>query len=81
MWEGERGTGSLDDPAGPGSGGLFGDAETRAFYEELPDLLSAVPLTILGFTPEQVMTITFDAFVFVSPEIGHPNGINNPYLQ
>lgn len=60
MWEGGRegGTGSLDDPAGPGSGGLFGDAETRAFYEELPDLLSAVPLTILGFTPEQVLYCT-----------------------
>lgn len=56
MWEGGRegGTGSLDDAAGPGSGGLFGDVETRAFYEELPDLLTTVPLTILGFTPEQV---------------------------
>jgi hypothetical protein len=39
------------------SGGLFGDAETRAFYEDLPDLLSLVPLTILGLTPEQAIRV------------------------
>jgi hypothetical protein len=32
---------------------LFGDPETRAFYEDLPDLLSLVPLSILGLTHEQ----------------------------
>eukprot|EP01035_Chromulina_nebulosa_P023626 gene23626-30637_t len=35
------------------SGGLFGDPETRSFYEDLPDFLSLVPITVLGFSPEQ----------------------------
>ncbi len=35
------------------SGGPYGDPETRSFYEDLPDLLSIVPLAVLGFTPEQ----------------------------
>lgn len=35
------------------TGGIFGDAETKLFYEELPDLLSLVPLSVFGFTPEQ----------------------------
>lgn len=35
------------------NGGIFGDAETRSFYEDLPDLLSLVPLSVLGLTPEQ----------------------------
>ena len=51
MWT-EKDAGAGDDAAA--SGGLFGDAETRAFYEDLPDLLTLVPLTILGFSPEQV---------------------------
>ena len=56
VWEaGRDGSGGADEAGGTaGAGGLFGDPETRAFYEELPDLLSAVPLTILGFSPEQV---------------------------
>jgi hypothetical protein len=56
VWEaGKDGLGAADDLIGAAAaGGLFGDAETRAFYEELPDLLSLVPLTILGLTPEQV---------------------------
>ena len=54
VWEGGKDA-STEDPTGAaGSGGLFGDPETRAFYEELPDLLATVPLTILGLTPEQV---------------------------
>lgn len=40
--------------AGAGDYGPFGDAETRAFYEDLPDLLAMVPLSALGLTPEQV---------------------------
>lgn len=32
---------------------MYGDPETRSFYEDLPDLLSLVPLSVLGFTPEQ----------------------------
>ena len=51
MWEAGKEGGAEDVSA---AGGLFGDAETRAFYEELPDLLSSVPLSVLGFTPEQV---------------------------
>lgn len=44
VWEG--GSGGAD-------GGLYDDAETRSFYEDLPDLLSMVPLSALGLTPEQ----------------------------
>lgn len=33
--------------------GPYGDAESRAFYEDLPDLLATVPLAALGLTPEQ----------------------------
>lgn len=36
-----------------GAGGYYGDPETRSFYEDLPDLLSLVPLSVLGLTPEQ----------------------------
>lgn len=35
------------------TGGIHGDPETWAFYEQLPDILSLVPLTVLGLTPEQ----------------------------
>ena len=38
-------------------GGLYDDAETRSFYEDLPDLLSMVPLSALGLTPEQAATM------------------------
>ena len=34
-------------------GGAFDDEETRAFYEDLPDLLSTVPASVLGLTQEQ----------------------------
>lgn len=54
MWT-EKDAGANEDPTA--NGGLFGDAETRAFYEELPDLLTLVPLNVLGFTPEQVLLI------------------------
>jgi hypothetical protein len=56
VWEaGKDGMGAAEDLASAAAaGGLFGDAETRAFYEELPDLLSLVPLTILGLSSEQV---------------------------
>ena len=54
MWT-EKDAGASEDPTA--NGGLFGDAETRAFYEELPDLLTLVPLNVLGFTPEQVLLI------------------------
>jgi hypothetical protein len=56
VWEGGRDASAAEDLANSAAaaGGLFGDPETRAFYEELPDLLAAVPLTVLGLTPEQV---------------------------
>jgi hypothetical protein len=40
---------------GSGDYGPYGDAESKAFYEDLPDLLAQVPLTALGLTPEQVL--------------------------
>lgn len=40
-------------PTGDLSYGPYGDGETRAFYEDLPDLLALVPLTVLGLTAEQ----------------------------
>lgn len=52
MWEGNSGNNAADDAAG--NAGLFEDSETRAFYEDLPDLLSLVPLSILGLSHEQV---------------------------
>ena len=55
-----RGSLSVWD-AGTGSGvgdyGPFGDAESRSFYEDLPDLLSMVPLFALGLTIEQVRIV------------------------
>eukprot|EP00601_Ochromonadales_sp_CCMP2298_P029516 CAMPEP_0173333230 /NCGR_PEP_ID=MMETSP1144-20121109/4763_1 /TAXON_ID=483371 /ORGANISM="non described non described, Strain CCMP2298" /LENGTH=1288 /DNA_ID=CAMNT_0014278143 /DNA_START=84 /DNA_END=3950 /DNA_ORIENTATION=+ len=62
--EEEDGTGGLsvwadgreaEDPIA--KGGLHGDPESRAFYEDLPDLLAAVPLTVLGLTPEQAQSM------------------------
>ena len=58
MWT-EKDPGANEDPTA--NGGLFGDAETRAFYEELPDLLTLVPLNVLGFSPEQVLRKTYQA--------------------
>ena len=55
VWEGSGGSGESGDAVGgSGSGGLYGDAEARAFYEDLPDMLLLVPLSVLGLTPEQV---------------------------
>jgi hypothetical protein len=56
----DAGRGSLsvwDAGSGTGAGdyGPFGDAESRAFYEDLPDLLAMVPLSALGLSPEQVI--------------------------
>lgn len=39
------------------TGGIFGDAETKSFYEDLPDLLTLVPLSVLGLTPEQAAAL------------------------
>jgi regulator of nonsense transcripts 2 len=44
LWDGQ--TGSSDYRP-------FDDAESKAFYEDLPDLLASVPLKVLGLTPEQ----------------------------
>lgn len=46
MWNGEMG-------AGGAALGPFDDEETRAFYEELPDLLAMLPPTLLGLTEEE----------------------------
>ncbi len=48
-----------EDEAGVAAGGYYGDPETRSFYEDLPDLLTLVPLTVLGITPEQVSQFFF----------------------
>jgi regulator of nonsense transcripts 2 len=47
------------------SGGYYGDQETRSFYEDLPDLLNLVPLSVLGLTPEQVCTCPLHSFTGV----------------
>ena len=36
---------------------LYGDAESRAFYEDIPDLLNTVPLAALGITAEQALAL------------------------
>ena len=51
VWEGSRQSEEVDMDT---RGGLYDDLEARVFYEELPDLLSLVPITSLGLTPEQV---------------------------
>jgi hypothetical protein len=68
VWEGGRDNSAAEDLANSAAaaGGLFGDPETRAFYEELPDLLAAVPLTVLGLTPEQVCCGYLVLFVICS---------------
>jgi regulator of nonsense transcripts 2 len=40
-----------------GDYGPYEDAESKSFYEDLPDLLVMVPLAALGFTPEQAAAI------------------------
>ena len=37
--------------------GPYGDAESRAFYEDLPDLLALTPLAVLGFTVEEAQSL------------------------
>lgn len=64
----DAGRGSLsvwDAGSGAGAGdyGPFGDAESRAFYEDLPDLLAMVPLSALGLSPEQVARTTWSYYV------------------
>ena len=67
VWEGSgsgaagSGPGTGEDETGTASGGYYGDAETRAFYEDLPDILALVPLSVLGLTQEQVRCL----FVFI----------------
>lgn len=43
--------------AGSANSGPYGDAESRSFYEDLPDLLTMVPLTALGLTSEQAAAL------------------------
>lgn len=60
VWDGgSGGLNVISHAAGEevGSGGLFGDAETRSFYEDLPDMLSLVPISVLGITQEQAATL------------------------
>jgi regulator of nonsense transcripts 2 len=54
VWEGSGGGIDKEEYA---ASGLFGDPETRSFYEDLPDLLSLVPLSILGLTHEQATVL------------------------
>ena len=55
MWEGGVTSSKLEGDVDTSTrGGLYEDAEARTFYEDLVDLLSQVPLTVLGLTPEQV---------------------------
>ena len=49
---GTEAAGSLDH-------GPYGDAESRSFYEDLPDLLASVPLAALGLTAEQATVTHF----------------------
>lgn len=48
LWSGEGGA-----PGGEGDLGPWDDEETRSFYEDLPDLLTAVLPSQLGLTTEQ----------------------------
>lgn len=36
---------------------LYGDSESKAFYEDIPDLLNTVPLAALGITAEQALAL------------------------
>ena len=48
VWEGS---------ATVGDGGPYGDVDSRSFYEDLPDILSMVPLAALGFTADQAAAL------------------------
>jgi hypothetical protein len=49
-----------------GDGGPYGDVDSRSFYEDLPDLLSMVPLSALGLTSEQAIALKEKWKVFYS---------------
>jgi regulator of nonsense transcripts 2 len=51
VWDGGNNASNAD------YNGPFGDLESRAFYEDLPDLLAMVPLNLLGLTPEQAAAL------------------------
>ena len=55
VWEGSASAAA--SAAAAADGGVYGDPETRAFYEDLPDLLNLVPLVSLGLTPDQASLI------------------------
>ena len=40
-----------------GDGGPYGDVDSKSFYEDLPDILSMVPLAALGLTMEQAAAL------------------------
>jgi len=49
---------SLWDGGGAvGDGGPYGDVDSKSFYEDLPDLLSMVPLAALGLSSEQALAL------------------------
>lgn len=54
---GSAGISVWDAGAGKFDFGPYGDAESKAFYEDLPDLLQLVPLSTLGLTPEQAAAL------------------------
>lgn len=54
VWEGSAGATAA---MGPTDFGPYGDAESKAFYDDLPDLLTLVPLASLGLTPEQAAAL------------------------
>lgn len=49
LWDGGSSAGEYNGP--------FTDSDSRSFYEDLPDLLAAVPLSFLGLTQEQAVAI------------------------
>lgn len=55
VWEGSSTAGT--SATGPIDFGPYGDAESKAFYDDLPDLLTLIPLTALGLTPEQTAVL------------------------
>ena len=43
-----------DQEDGEGDLGPYDDAETKSFYTDIPDLLTTLPATLLGMTPDEV---------------------------
>jgi regulator of nonsense transcripts 2 len=62
VWEGGA--------AASGEGGLYDDPETRSFYEDLPDLLSMVPLTALGIL--YICGFAYSVILLVNNRRTHP---------